>query len=61
MKKGATITILILITVLFFGSLYYLYAKNQESPVVFETDKVEVKTIVKNTIATGNIVPDEEA
>ena len=60
MKKGATITILILITVLFFFFFYYLYAKNQESPVVFETDKVEVKTIVKNTIATGNIVPDEE-
>jgi HlyD family secretion protein len=60
MKKGVTITILIFIAILFFGALYYLYAKNQESPVVFETDKTEVKTIIKNTIATGNIVPDEE-
>jgi HlyD family secretion protein len=60
MKKGATITILIFITILFFGAMYYLYAKNQESPIVFETDKAEIKTIVKNTIATGNIVPDEE-
>lgn len=60
MKKGVTITILIFITIVFFGALYYLYAKNQESPVVFQTDKTEVKTIVKNTIATGNIVPDEE-
>lgn len=60
MKKGITITILILIAVVFFGALYYLYAKNQESPVVFETDKTETKTIIKNTIATGNIVPDEE-
>jgi HlyD family secretion protein len=60
MKKGLTITILIFIAIAFFGALYYLYAKNQESPVVFETDKTEVKTIVKNTIATGNIVPDEE-
>jgi HlyD family secretion protein len=60
MKKGVTITVLIFITILFFGALYYLYAKNQESPVVFETDKAEIKTIVKNTIATGNIVPDEE-
>lgn len=60
MKKGVTITILIFIAIAFFGALYYLYAKNQESPVVFETDKTEVKTIVKNTIATGNIVPDEE-
>jgi HlyD family secretion protein len=60
MKKGITITVLILITIVFFGALYYLYSKNQESPIVFETDKVEVKTIVKSTLATGNIVPDEE-
>jgi HlyD family secretion protein len=60
MKKGITITTLIFIALLFFGAMYYLYAKNQESPIVFETDKAETKTIVKNTIATGNIVPDEE-
>ena len=60
MKKGITITVLILIAVVFFGALYYLYAKNQDSPVVFETEKPEKKTIIKNTIATGNIVPDEE-
>ena len=60
MKKGVTLTILIFIAIVFFGALYYLYAKNQESPIVFETDKAEIKTIVKNTIATGNIVPDEE-
>ncbi|HMI08242.1 MAG TPA: efflux RND transporter periplasmic adaptor subunit [Flavobacterium sp.] len=60
MRKGVTITILVFIAIVFFGALYYLYAKNQEPPVVFETDKAETKTIVKNTIATGNIVPDVE-
>lgn len=60
MKKGVTITILIFIALVFFGALYYLYAKNQQAPVVFKTDKAETKTIIKNTIATGNIVPDEE-
>ena len=60
MRRGITITILIIIAFLFFGSLYYLYNKNQQSPIVFETDKPETKTIVKNTIATGSIVPDEE-
>ncbi|RZJ65679.1 MAG: efflux RND transporter periplasmic adaptor subunit [Flavobacterium sp.] len=60
MRKGVTIAILIFIAIVFFGALYYLYAKNQESPVVFETEKPETKTIVKTTIATGNIVPDEE-
>ena len=60
MKKGITITILIFIAIVFFGALYYLYAKNQKPPVIFETEKPETKTIVKTTIATGNIVPDEE-
>ncbi|TDD96518.1 efflux RND transporter periplasmic adaptor subunit [Flavobacterium cellulosilyticum] len=60
MKKGITVTILILIALTFFGALYYLYAKNQESPIVFQTEKAEIKTIIKSTIATGNIVPDEE-
>ncbi|OXA79687.1 HlyD family secretion protein [Flavobacterium aquidurense] len=60
MKKGVTVTILIFIAIVFFGALYYLYAKNQESPIVFKTEKAEIKTIVKTTIATGNIQPDEE-
>lgn len=60
MKKGLTVTILVFITVVFVGALYYLYAKNQESPVVFQTESPETKTITKTTIATGNIVPDEE-
>ncbi len=60
MKKGITIVVLVFIAILFFGALYYLYAKNQESPVVYDTEMPETKTIVKNTIATGNIVPDEE-
>ncbi len=60
MKKGVTITILIFIAIVFFASLYYLYAKNQEAPVVFQTESPETRTIVKTTIATGNIVPDEE-
>ena len=37
MKKGVTITVLIFIALVFFGAMYYLYAKNQESPIVFET------------------------
>ena len=60
MKKGVTVTILIFIAIVFFGALYYLYAKNQQSPIVFQTEKAEVKTIVKTAIATGNIQPDEE-
>ncbi|RZJ35812.1 MAG: efflux RND transporter periplasmic adaptor subunit [Flavobacterium sp.] len=60
MKKGVTITILLFIAIVFVGSLYYLYAKNQEAPVTYETEMPEIRTITKTTIATGNIVPDEE-
>ena len=44
MRRGITITILIFIAIVFFGALYYLYNKNQQSPIVFETDKPETKT-----------------
>jgi HlyD family secretion protein len=60
MKKAVTVTILIIIAIVFMGAMYYLYSKNKEVPIVYNTDVPEVKTIVKTTIATGNIVPDEE-
>lgn len=60
MKKAVTIVVLVLIAVSFVGALYYLYQKNQEDPTVYETEQASVHTIVKKTVATGNIVPKEE-
>ncbi len=60
MKKTFTIITLVVITVTFVGALYYLYQKNQEDPVVYQTEKPSVQTIVKKTVATGSIVPREE-
>ena len=60
MKKSVTIFILIFILVTFGGAMYYLYAKNQEDPVVYKTEKPENRTIVKKTVATGSILPLEE-
>lgn len=60
MKRSITIMTLIAIVILFGGSLYYLYQKNAEDPVVYSTETSTVKTIVKKTVATGNIVPKEE-
>ena len=60
MKKAVTIGVLILIAVSFVGALYYLYQKNQEDPVVYQTEQATTQTIVKRTVATGNIVPKEE-
>lgn len=60
MKKTVTIGILVVIVITFVGALYYLYQKNQESPVVYETESPEKRTIIKETVATGSIVPKEE-
>lgn len=60
MKRVFTIVILLIIVLAFGGSMYYLYQKNQESPTVYETENPENKTIVKETVATGSIVPKEE-
>ena len=60
MKKTKTIIILVTIAVLFVASMYWLYSKNIEDPVVYETEKPVMGSIVKKTVATGSIVPKEE-
>jgi len=60
MKKSVTRIILLFIVVAFGGSMYYLYQKNAEDPVVYETEQASKKTIVKKTVATGSILPLEE-
>jgi HlyD family secretion protein len=60
MKKSVTIFILLLIVIVFGGSMYYLYSKNAEDPVVYETEKPSKQTIVKKAVATGSILPLEE-
>ncbi len=60
MKRILTIVILVVIVLAFGASMYYLYQKNQESPVVYTTEKPTNKTIIKETVATGSIVPKEE-
>ena len=60
MKKSLTILILALIVLTFGGSMYYLYQKNAEDPVVYETEKPSRQNIVKKTVATGSILPLEE-
>jgi HlyD family secretion protein len=60
MKKSVTIFTLIFIVVAFSGAMYYLYAKNAEDPVVYQTEKPSKQTIVNKTVATGSILPLEE-
>lgn len=60
MKKSKTIIILVTIAVLFAVSMFWLYSKNIEDPIVYETEKPVMGSIVKKTVATGSIVPKEE-
>lgn len=60
MKKSVTIAILLLIVIVFGGSMYYLYQKNSEDPVVYQTEAPSTQTIVKKAVATGSILPLEE-
>ncbi|MBS3738396.1 efflux RND transporter periplasmic adaptor subunit [Mesohalobacter halotolerans] len=60
MKKVITIIVLVILAFLFVGAVYYLYQKDQEPPVTYDTETPTKETIVKETIATGTITPREE-
>jgi HlyD family secretion protein len=60
MKKRVTIIILLLIVASFGGAMYYLYQKNAEDPITYETSEPSIQTIIKKTMATGSILPLEE-
>ena len=60
MKAFFRLLLVLLVIGLFGGVLYYLYQKNQESPEVFETTAVEVRSIVRKTVATGSLKPRQE-
>ena len=51
---------LLLVVVVFGGTLVFLYHKSQEKPVIFETRSPFVTNIVRKTVATGSIVPRKE-
>jgi len=41
-------------------TFYYLYAKNQEPDFIYETSKASYEDIIKQTVATGSVVPRQE-
>lgn len=54
----------VFVTLLVLGALgwtlFFLYQKSQEKPVVFQTARPEVRDIIKKTVAPGALVPREE-
>tara|TARA_B100001109_G_scaffold254720_1_gene255274 strand:+ start:3497 stop:4606 length:1110 start_codon:yes stop_codon:yes gene_type:complete len=60
MKKFFKIFIGIAILGVFVWTIYYLYSKSEEKPVVFQTKTAETTDIIKKTVATGSVVPRKE-
>lgn len=60
MKRGFIITILVIIFLGFIWGLWYVFSLDSQDPVVYETEQANTSTIVKKTVATGNIVPKDE-
>lgn len=55
-KYGLLVAFLVLLIYTF----YYLYNKNQEPEVTYSTAKASYNDIVKQTVATGSVVPRQE-
>lgn len=60
MKSFGRILVVLVILGGFGYTLWHLYEKSQEPPVVFETAKVFRADIIKKTVATGTITPKKE-
>jgi HlyD family secretion protein len=60
MKKILAIFMGVLTLSVFVGTAVFLYNKNQQKPVVYETVQPIKTDIVKKTVATGQIIPRKE-
>ncbi|MEH6551516.1 MAG: efflux RND transporter periplasmic adaptor subunit [Pseudomonadales bacterium] len=60
MKKGLFFVVLLAVGGLFVWTALFLYQKSIEAPVVYNTDKPFMTSIVKKTVATGKITPRKE-
>jgi HlyD family secretion protein len=60
MKRVFRVLLVLIIVGAFVYTLYYLYSKNQKSPIVYNTDKPFYTDIQKKSVATGSIIPREE-
>jgi HlyD family secretion protein len=60
MKKILRILGVTILLGAFVGTIYYLYAKSQEKPKVYKTQKPIYTDIILKTVATGSVVPRKE-
>lgn len=60
MRTFFRILLLVVVVGVFGGTIYYLYGKSKQKPVVYETTTAFKTDIVKKTVATGKVVPRQE-
>ena len=60
MKKVFKISILIIILVVFLGTILFLYNKSKAKPIVYQTASPFITNIIKKTVATGSVIPRKE-
>lgn len=60
MKSLVRILVVVIILGAFGYTLWHLYDKSQEPPVIFETAEAFRTDIIKKTVATGTIAPKKE-
>lgn len=60
MKKYVKIALLVIVGLIFLGTFVFLYQKSKPQATKYDTLKVEVADLEKNTVATGKIEPRDE-
>lgn len=60
MKKTIVGLVIAGLLVLFVYTIYYLWGKEQQEPIVYETEQAFKTSIIKKTMATGAVVPRKE-
>ncbi|MFC2106977.1 efflux RND transporter periplasmic adaptor subunit [Bacteroidota bacterium] len=60
MKTFFKVLIGIIIVGIFGYTIYFLYGKSKEQPVVFQTSTPMISNIIKKSVATGSVVPRKE-
>lgn len=60
MKAFLKILLIVIVLGIFGYTMYFLWEKSQEKPVVFETAKAMETNIIKKTTATGSVKPRQE-
>lgn len=60
MKKYVKIALLVIVGLIFLSTFVFLYQKSKPQTTKYDTLKVEVTDLEKNTVATGKIEPRDE-